>query len=174
MPSASVYEISKIRAQVIVFFHRFQNSQKHQCNSYFYFVVHIFGEKFPTLEIPFILRKLVLKTGEDGDNTVDNFCKKQFLTVHYLLTYGVCPFSKGRPRVSKSNPLLSILPAARKLKSCEAAMYLGHLCFESEMKKKLCTRAPVIQLLVTMLVFLFQKYGWSVPQRIKEHSLISR
>ena len=41
------------------------------------FILYIFfGEKFPTLEIPFILWKLVLKTGEDRDNTVDNFCKK--------------------------------------------------------------------------------------------------
>ena len=149
MPSVSVYEISKIRAQVIVFFHRFQNSQKHQCYSY------LFCTYF--LERNFLRSKSLLFFGNSCSRlgrieiicTVDNFCKKQFLTVHYLLTYGVCPFSKGRPRVSKSNPLLlllSILPAARKLKSCEAAMYLGHLCFESEMKKKLCTRAPVMQL----------------------------
>ena len=53
MPSASVYEISKIRAQVIVFFHRFQNSQKHQCNSYAIYFVHIFWREISYARNPF-------------------------------------------------------------------------------------------------------------------------
>ena len=103
MPSASVYEISKIRAQVIVFFSQVSKQPKTSMQQLF--ILYIFLERnFLRLKSLLFFGNSCSRLGRIKIIPVDNFCKKQFLTVHYLLNLRSLPFFKGTSKGVQVQP----------------------------------------------------------------------